>query len=211
MREATVSITESELDAMGLKGLLSLSREAGVLHLKALACHGTGAIVQVEVKSRYDEKRLAELTCVDTWEHVAETEDGHLYVIAFTAPELPESLADEVNDLIGTCNPALDENSASMSLVGAHESISSTIDEYEAAGVSPELQKLGSYTGQGTPTDAMTDRQQEVIQTAFDSGYYEVPRAVSTQEVATELGLDASTVAEHLQRAERNVLGQILQ
>lgn len=211
MREATVSVTESDLDKMGLEGLLSLSRDAGINHLKELACHGTGAIVQVEVESRYDEERLAELTCVDMWEHVAETEDGHLYVIAFTAPELPESLADEVNDLIGTCNPELGENSASMSLVGAHESISSIVEVYEAAGVSPELQKLGSYTGQGKPTDAMTDRQQEVIQTAFDMGYYEVPRAVSTQEVATELGLDASTVAEHLQRAERNILGQVLQ
>lgn len=211
MREAKVSVTDSELDAMGIEGLLSLSREAGIHHLKELACHGTGAIVQVEVESRYDEERLAELTCVEKWEHVAETEVGHLYVIAFTAPKLPESLADEVNDLIGTCNPELGENSASMSLVGPHKSISATIDEYKAAGVSPELQKLGSYNGQRKPTDAMTDRQQEVIQTAFDMGYYDVPRSISTKEVATELGLDASTVAEHLQRAERNVLGQILQ
>jgi predicted DNA binding protein len=37
-------------------------------------------------------------------------------------------------------------------------------------------------------------------------GYYEVPRDVSTNEIAAQLDLDSSTVAEHLQRAERNLL-----
>ena len=41
-------------------------------------------------------------------------------------------------------------------------------------------------------------------------GYYEVPKAVSASDVATELKLDPSTVNEHLQRAERNLLQQIL-
>lgn len=48
------------------------------------------------------------------------------------------------------------------------------------------------------------------MQTAFNMGYYEVPREVSTEEIAAELGLDPSTVTEHLQRAERTVLSQLL-
>jgi len=39
---------------------------------------------------------------------------------------------------------------------------------------------------------------------------YEVPRGASTDDVAEAVGLDPSTVAEHLQRAERNLLGQLL-
>lgn len=211
MREATVSVTDSELDAMGIERLLSLSREAAINDLVALACHGTGAVVQVTVDTRYDEDRLTTLGCVDEWEHVAETADGHLYVIAFTAPELPESLADRAEELIGTCNPVVDDGTISFSLVGPQASISATMAEYKAAGVSPELEKLGSYHGQEKPLDTLTDRQQEVLQTAFDLGYFEVPREASTQEVATELDLDGSTVAEHLQRAERNVLRNVLE
>jgi predicted DNA binding protein len=41
-------------------------------------------------------------------------------------------------------------------------------------------------------------------------GYYEVPKEVSADEIAAELNLDSSTVNEHLQRAERNLLEQIL-
>lgn len=211
MREANVTVTDSEFDAMGIEELISLGREAGIRDFEELACHGTGAIVRVEVEARYDEERLAELSCVDEWERVSETDDGYLYVISFTAPDLPDSLAEQTEELIGTCNPELDDRTASMSLVGPQESISGTISEYEAAGVSPELQKLGAYEGDDDPTDVLTDRQQEVVQTAFDMGYYEVPRDVSTEQVAAELGLDGSTVAEHLQRAERNVLSQVLQ
>jgi len=210
MREANVSVNTAAFEAMGIEELIALGREAGIRDLEELACHGTGAIVQVEVDTRYDEERLTALEYVDQWEHVSETDDGHLYVIAFTAPELPESLAEEADELIGTCDPELEEREATMSLVGPQNSISSTIREYEAAGVSPDLDKLGSYDGQNQPLDELTDRQQEVIQTAYDMGFYEVPREVSTEEIANELELDPSTVAEHLQRAERNMLGQFL-
>lgn len=210
MREANVSVSDAEFETMGIEELVSLGREAGILAFEELACRGTGALVQVEVESRYDEEKLAALECVDQWEHVTETDGGHLYVIAFTAPELPESLAEEAADLIGTCDPELGESNATMSLVGPQETIAGTIREYEAAGVSPDLRKLGSYGGGSQPLDHLTDRQREVIQTAFDMGYYEVPREVSTEDVAAELDLDPSTVTEHLQRAERNVFDQLL-
>lgn len=211
MREANVTVSDSGFDAMGIEELVSLGREAGIRDLEELACHGTGAVVQVEVESRYDEEGLSALTCVDQWEHVTETDGGHLYVIAFTAPELPDSLAEQAEDLIGTCDPELGDGNATMSLVGPQETISGTIGEYEAAGISPDLRKLGSYEGRDEPVDALTDRQREVIRTAFEMGYYEVPREVSTEQVAAELDLDASTVAEHLQRAERNVLSRVLE
>jgi hypothetical protein len=211
MREADVTITDAGFDAMGIGELLALGREAGIRDFEELACHGTGAVVRVEVESRYDEARLGALDCVDEWEHAAETGDGHLYVISFTAPGLPDDLAERTEGLLGTCDPELDERSASMSLVGPQGSISETIREYEAAGASPDLLRLGSYDGEEDLTDALTDRQREVIRTAFDMGYYEVPREASTEAVAAELGLDGSTVAEHLQRAERNVLRRVLE
>lgn len=210
MREANVTVSDSDFDAMGIEEFVSLGREAGIREFEELVCHGTGAVVQVEVETRYDEERLAELACVDEWEHVSETDGGQLYVIAFTAPELPDSLAEEAEDLLGTCDPKLDDESATLSLVGSQETISGTISEYEAAGLSPDLRALGSYDGGTDPTDALTDRQREVIQTAFEMGYYDVPRDASTEAVAAELELDGSTVSEHLQRAERNVLRRVL-
>lgn len=210
MREARVSVDDAEFDTMGIAELVSVCRDADIREFEELVCRGTGGVVQVGVDARLDEERLSALDCVDEWEYVGEADSTHRYVIAFTAPELPDSLAEKADDLLGTCNPDLHERGTTMSLVGPQDAISGTIREYETAGVSPDLQQLGSYEGPGQPLDTLTNRQREVIQTAFDMGYYEVPREASTEDVAGELGIDPSTVTEHLQRAERNILSQHL-
>jgi len=210
MREAEVSVTDGQREAMGIEGLLSLTREAGIVDVEELACRGNGAVLQVTVERRLDERRLDALDCVDEWNRVAQGDDSCLYVVSFTAPDLPESLEGIADDLVGTCDPEVDDRGATMSLVGPHEAISDQMSEYEAAGVSPDLRRIGSYDGPTRPLDDLTARQREVIETAWEMGYYEVPKDVSADEVAAELDLDSSTVNEHLQRAERNLLGQIL-
>jgi DNA-binding CsgD family transcriptional regulator len=206
MREAVVSIGDADLAALGLDDLVSLCRDAGLLDFEEFACLGTGAVVQVEVETRLDEGRLDALDCVDEWDHVSAKDDAHLYLVAFTAPAISEDAADHAGDLVGTCDPDIDERGATLSFTGSQDAIRGTLGEDESAGASPDLRKLGAYDGRNRPLDALTDRQREVVRTAYDMGYYEVPREVSTGDVAAELDLDPSTVAEHLQRAERNLL-----
>jgi DNA-binding NarL/FixJ family response regulator len=210
MREAEVRIADSELAEMGIEELVSVATDAGLIAFDELACRGTGAVIQIEVKRRCDESRLAGLSYVDTFNHVVERESSHVYVISFTAPDLPEQLADTAADLVGTCDPEIGADGATMSLVGPQEAIAGQLGAYENAGVSATLQRLGGYDGPASPLDALTGRQRDVLETAWEMGYYAVPKAVSAAEIANEMGLDPSTINEHLQRAERNLLEQIL-
>lgn len=209
MREAEVSVSAREIGEMGIEELFVLAQEAGLLAFEELACRGNGAVIQVELERRCDEGALTDLEYVDEWNHVAEREGSHVYVISFTAPELPASLEETADDLVGTCDPEVDERGVTMSLVGPHEAISGQLSEYQASGISPDLQRIGGYEGSDYLLDSLTSRQREVIETAWEMGYYEVPKEVSADEIARELDLDSSTVNEHLQRAERNVLGQL--
>jgi len=210
MREAEVSIANGDISEMGIEKLFTLTQEAGLLDFEELACRGKGAVIQVELQQRCDEAALDELGYVNQWDHVAERDDSHVYVISFTAPDLPDSLEETAAELVGTCDPEVDERGATMSLVGPHEAIAGQLDEYERAGVSPNLQRIGGYDGPDYPLDDLTDRQREVIERAWEMGYYEVPKEVSADEIAVDLEVDSSTVNEHLQRAERNLLGQLL-
>jgi DNA-binding CsgD family transcriptional regulator len=210
MREALVSIDDADFDALGINELVELSRSAGIHDFEELVCHGTGSVIQIEVGERLDEDRLESLGYVDEWEYVPTAEDAHLYLIAFTAPALSAGITEPMDDLVGTCDPEISAREATLSLVGPQDAIAGTISEYQDGGVSPSLRRLGGYRGRERPLDRLTDRQREVIQTAFDMGYYEVPRNVSTEDISAELDLDSSTVAEHLQRAERNLLTVLL-
>jgi hypothetical protein len=210
MREALVTIGDAAFEDLGIDELFALYQAAGIRDFEELACHGDSSVIQVEVDQRVDETQLDSLEYVEEWEWIPTSEEGHLYVIAFYAPELSDEIADRVADLIGTCDPEVNDRGATLSLVGSQEAISDAINGYEDEGVSPELRKLGEYQGREQPLDELTGRQREVIQTAFEMGYYEVPRNVSSEDIAAELDVDPSTIAEHLQRAERNLLSYLL-
>lgn len=210
MREADIALDELDFEAMGIAELVNLSAEAGLQQLEELECEGTGAVIQCEVTDRYQEERLDELEYVHSWQHVAETEAGHLYLIEFTAPDLAPEIAGSAEELIGTCDPSVDATGVSVSLVGEQTDISEVIQAYQQSGVNPELERLGAYGEDTAPFAPLTERQREVVETAHELGFYEVPRQVSTEVIAAELDLDASTVAEHLQRAERHLIEELL-
>lgn len=52
----------------------------------------------------------------------------------------------------------------------------------------------------------LSPRRQEVLETAQKMGYYDTPRRCSQRELADRLNIRQATVAEHLQRAERDFI-----
>ncbi len=52
----------------------------------------------------------------------------------------------------------------------------------------------------------LTRRQRSVLLAAIDAGYYDLPRDVTTAELAAEMNLARRTVEEHLRRAEKKVV-----
>jgi predicted DNA binding protein len=57
----------------------------------------------------------------------------------------------------------------------------------------------------------LTDRQPEVLETAYGTGYFEYPRGANASEVAGEPGIETSTLAEHLAAAQSKLLAELLE
>ncbi len=56
--------------------------------------------------------------------------------------------------------------------------------------------------------DELTDRQREVVQLAYNRGYFEVPKLISLKELSDEVGVSPSSVDEILKRAEKKILSR---
>lgn len=56
----------------------------------------------------------------------------------------------------------------------------------------------------------LTERQEEVLETAHELGYFDHPKGSNAGEVAEELGITTATFTEHLAAAQRKLLNSIL-
>ena len=56
----------------------------------------------------------------------------------------------------------------------------------------------------------LTERQEEVIRVAFETGYFDFPRRVESTDLAKKLGISGSTLSEILRAAERRVFSEYL-
>ncbi|WP_276257098.1 helix-turn-helix domain-containing protein [Halomontanus rarus] len=56
------------------------------------------------------------------------------------------------------------------------------------------------------PGDGLTDCQHEALRTAYELGYFDIPRRVSLQEIASELDIAPSSVSERLRRAQTQLI-----
>ena len=57
--------------------------------------------------------------------------------------------------------------------------------------------------------NAFTDRQLEVLRTAYEMGYFDRPRGTNKTAVAGALDVATSTVSDHLAAAEHKLLEAI--
>lgn len=74
-------------------------------------------------------------------------------------------------------------------------------------------QENETFTPRFTPStfeevvhNQLTDRQREVLQAAFEEGYYEWPRKATGEAVAAKLGIASPTFSEHIKAAERKLI-----
>ncbi len=61
------------------------------------------------------------------------------------------------------------------------------------------------------PTITLSTQQTTVLHLAFENGYYDFPRRINAEELSRKLGLKASTVNEHIRKAENKLVKYFLE
>lgn len=204
MRQAVVSVGSGLLADRGFP--FEVLHEADVVDTEILSCEGARGVLRIRVEERLDARRLDAMDAVRWWEQVSSEGSGYVYLIEAGDTEVRDATPSD-NDRFPRCEQLrVTDEGITLTWAGPQDRLHEELARLETAEGDITLERLRGYRPREGPLDALTDRQRDVLEVALERGYYDVPRQASVREVATEFGLDDSTVAEHLQRAERNLL-----
>jgi len=74
-----------------------------------------------------------------------------------------------------------------------------------------EVLETGEYESDGSAfTRLLTARQEDVLETAVELGYYSEPREASLEDVSEAVGIAPATVGEHLRKVEARVFREVV-
>ncbi len=107
--------------------------------------------------------------------------------------------------------PSYRDGRITFSFAGNSRQLRDILDRAHARGLRYRILSLKEAEFASSPLDRLTKKQREVIRVAYDSGYYDVPRKITSAQLGRALDLRAATVVEHLRKSEKRLLDAILE
>ncbi|ELY63375.1 GAF domain-containing protein [Natronococcus jeotgali] len=196
--------------------LCRLARETGcAIELEGLVPGSVGEMIAFFTATDIESSKLLaageESLTIEELHHLTDRNEGTMFKAKLDDPVLAADVLAQnaaVRTLsidAGTATAVIDLPT-SADVRGFVEQVQQTIPDLELLGRrtrtrSPEMK----HTLQGVFEDQLTPRQQEVLQLAYRSGFFESPRLQTGKELSDVLDLSQSTFNYHLRGAERSI------
>lgn len=90
------------------------------------------------------------------------------------------------------------------------DALSRTYDFAEAEGLTIDVEKIHELDEARGGRYGLTDAQYETLVQALEHGYYQIPREVDMEELATELDISHQALSERLRRAHRRLVEEAI-
>jgi DNA-binding CsgD family transcriptional regulator len=100
---------------------------------------------------------------------------------------------------------------ARMTYLGSAKQVRSFLEGIEKLGVKYRVVGMADAKfPQNSPLMRLTEKQRKVLMTAYRLGYYDMPRRVSSKELAERLNIKSSALIAHRRKAERRLLAELV-
>jgi hypothetical protein len=98
-----------------------------------------------------------------------------------------------------------------VTCLGSAKEVKSFLKFVEGTGVRFRVDLLtDARFSPDSPLQCLTEKQRRVLKTAFNLGYYDIPRKTGSDELASRLGITNQAFVMHRRKAERRLLSQII-
>lgn len=98
-----------------------------------------------------------------------------------------------------------------ITFLGKQKQIQNFLERLEERGISYRVVSATDASFlPDSPLNCLTDKQRNVLISAFKLGYYDLPRKINSDQLANQLNIVNSTLIEHIRKAERRMLAEML-
>lgn len=91
------------------------------------------------------------------------------------------------------------------------ELLSTFRDKCQDSGIQMVLHALYNPTPKGDPTNTLTDEQFDILATAYEHGYFEVPRGITMGELADLIGISTNAASQRMRRGLATVVADAIE
>ncbi|MFC7043890.1 helix-turn-helix domain-containing protein [Halonotius sp. GCM10025705] len=207
---------EINCDALPLVEVAATVPEATIL-LELQFNHGERPLFLVTVTDgshKLVANALTDAYDVAEWTLIGQAGDTRRYQVV-PALSFEKQLGDHIDDLAGLESLAADAIIERIEVLPdgwrqtgwfATRDAFSEFSSFWQQNADFQLSRLTRDGESEPPGDGLTNHQQEALRTAYEMGYFDIPRRASLQEVAAELDISASSVSERLRRAQTRLI-----
>lgn len=195
--------------AKELSRFLEVAERVEVLGHLAVSSEGVTQLVEIKMLEGHSVEEISEFNSFEILEQHEEDSDGVLVSLLCTHPLAISAI--EMSNIHVQPPYGIDaEQGMELRLSGHSKSIRRFLALLRVI-LPPDKVSVQSLRGgeRNGWADTLTKRQREVLSHAVRRGYYEPDSNVTLREMAEELGMARSTLGEHLQRVEQEIMGLV--
>ncbi len=213
MRRLILEISAKELSKFGLEtGSFQKIKSLDFLHFLRQDREEFAVISRIEFKddSFRIEDLLAEGLIVEA--QILEQENSRTYTVFLKGGPSLSSILGYLG-LEGYLFPPLkiSGKKVTFSFLGSAQQVGDFIKKITALEIRHRVVSLTEANfSPDSPLSKLTEKQREVLIAAYKLGYYDIPRRINSEKLAKKLDIGSSTLGEHLRKAERRLLIDIL-
>jgi predicted DNA binding protein len=215
MRRLILEVSEKELTKAGIElPPLAKIKSLELLYFLRQDAEEFAAITRIQFKDNtttFEEFPKGELL-IDA--QIIEREKNGAYIAFIRSGPSLSSVLSYIGIEDGYLFPPLGirEGKVKFSFLGSEPQIKDFMEKIDAIGIKYRVVLLADADFSPVSVlNQLTQKQREVLIAAYKYGYYDIPRKITSEELANKLGLVDSTVVEHLRKAEQRLITHVLE
>lgn len=209
LRIIRLNYNPPDIEELGFSELFTKIEEVTVIKPLMQTFERFILVCEVVWKNEMDLSFLNKINMVDRAEEISTEGNRTLVMVHGNFPQIyTEALKAffETFDCFLEFPARLTEKALTGSIVGTNDNINMFLSFAEEWGATYEVVSVRSYQPQvqGVLSN-LTPKQFRSLQTAVRLGYFDIPRKISSRDLANELELSHATVLEHIKKGQREI------